>query len=167
MWRQDARPMYLCALTLNATVFGKALYDNEGSHTSRLELLASQTDDNNGAKWTFLTILIDCHFNGSFQQTSPAFSPTWRSMHLTDTPMTTAMLELHPCPLAVHDPDDVCLHLTDHTGTTLGLLYDTIFATFEAQCGATMEHSDLKHFFASLHFVSADASLSTGILVLE
>ena len=77
------------------------------------------------------------------------------------------MLELHPSPSAFHGPNDVYLHLTDSTGITLGLLYDTIFATFEAQCGATMAFGEVQHFWTSFHFVSASASLGTSILVPE
>ena len=88
-------------------------------------------------------------------------------MHLTDPPITMATLELQPRLLAVHGPDDVEVHLADNTGITLGLLYDTIFATFEAQCGATTAFGDVEHFLASLHFVSTSASLGTSILVRE
>ena len=88
-------------------------------------------------------------------------------MHLTDPPITMVTLELQPRLLAVHGPDEVELHLTDNAGVTLGQLYDTIFETFEAQCGATTAFGDVEHFVASLHFVSTSASLGTSILVRE
>lgn len=77
------------------------------------------------------------------------------------------MLELHPSPWICHGPDDVYLHLTNHTGITLGLLYDTIFASFEAQYGRAVASSETERFYASLHFVSASVSLGTSILVQE
>jgi hypothetical protein len=88
-------------------------------------------------------------------------------MYLTRPPITTGMLELHPGPLALQGPDDIYLHITDHTGITLGLLYDTVLASFEANFGGNAAFSHVKHFWASLHFVSASASLSTSILNCE
>jgi hypothetical protein len=165
-WRQVARPMYSCDLTLNSALFNKGFCVEE-SQAFRLGLLSSQNVNNDGVAWTFPSILFHCYFNGSFQQNSPAFSPSWRSMHLTSPPITMGMLELHLNPSAFHGPDDVYLHLTDNTGITLGLLYDTIFATFKAQFGATMAFGEFQHFWASLHFVSASASLGTSILIPE
>lgn len=168
MWGQGARPMYSCALALNTALFDKTFH-GKGLHTlgvvSKLPSHCLRKFDNNGAIWTFTTITIDCHFNGSYQDAGSALSPAWRTMYLTDPPITTGMLELHPGPSAFYGPDDFYLHLTACTGITLGLLYDTIFATFGAQCGATMDVSDIKHFFASLYLASASASLGTSILV--
>ena len=169
-WGQDARPMYSCALTLNSALFNRAFFDRE-SHALRLLLkdqsLASQKFDHNGVVWNFLTILLECYSTGSFQQTGPVLSATWRSMFLTSPPITRIMLELHPSPTACYGPHDIWLHLTDHTGITLGLLYDTLFAKFEAQYGESATSGDVKHFWASLHFVSASASLGTSILIDE
>ena len=168
-WGQGARPMYSCNLTLNSAHLNKTFY-GEGSHAFQLrknQSLSSQKVDNYGAAWTFSTILFYCSFNRSSKQTGQAFSPTWRSMHLTDPPITMVTLELQPRLLAIHGPDDVELHLVDNTGITLGLVYDTIFATFEAQCGAATAFGDVEHFLASLHFVSTSASLGTSILMRE
>jgi hypothetical protein len=170
MWRQGARPMYPCALALNSALLDKQFRGKE-LHAFGLALkygsLSSQKFDNNGGVWVFPTILFDCHFNNSFQGAGAALSPTWRDMYLTSPPTTTGMLELHPGPLAFEGPDDVYLHLQDHTGITLGLVYDTIFATFEAQYGDTLAFGDVKHFLASLHFACVSASLGTSILVRE
>lgn len=169
MWGRGARPMYPCNLKLNSALFNKTFY-GERSQAIQLRknpLLSWQKVDKDGASWTFSTISFYCHLKRSLKKTNPAFSSTWRSMHLTDPPITMVTLELQPRLLAVHGPDDVEVHLADNTGITLGLLYDTIFATFEAQCGATAACGNVEHFLASLHFVSTSASLGTSILVRE
>lgn len=163
---QGARPMYSCALTLNAVVLNTTFYA-KGSHAFQVGWKNWQEVDNHGTAWSFSTIPFYCHIKESFQQTGPALSPTWRSMQLTDPPITMGMLELHPGPLAIHGPDDVYLHLTNNTGITLGLLYDTIFETFETQSAVSMTFGDVEHFMASLHFVSTSPLLSTSILHLE
>lgn len=169
-WSQGARPMYSCALTLNAALFNQ-LFQSEGLHALHLGLkgqsLYLQKVDKNGGAWTFSTILFDCCINDSLRQIGAACAPTWRSMYLTSPPITTGMLELHPGPSACHGPYDIYLHLTDRNGITLGLPYDTIFASFETQLAATMAFSDVKQFYASFHFVYTDVSLSTSIMVLE
>lgn len=170
MWRQDARPMYSCDLTLKPTLFDK-LFHGQRAHTFQMALqdhsLSVQETDNNGRAWTFPTILFPCSINFPSQQNESTFSPTWRSMYLTDPPIMTGMLSLHPNPLAFDGPHDIYLHLTNHDGITLGLVYDTIFETFEAHYGATVAPGDLKHFMASFDFVSVSASLGTDILVCE
>ena len=169
-WGQGARPMYSCALTLNAALFNQ-LFQSEGLHALHLGLrdqsLCLQKVDKNGGAWAFPTILFDCRINDSLQQIGAACAPTWRSMYLTSPPITTGMLELHPGPSACHGPYDIYLHLTNRNGITLGLLYDTIFASFETQLAVTLAFSDVKHFYASFHFAPTDASLSTSIMVLE
>lgn len=168
MWRQHARPMYYCDIILNSTLFSKVLHC-KGAHALQLgsknQYLSFQEPDNNGGAWAFSTILF--YSNVPSQQNELTLSPTWKSMYLTDPPITTGMLSLHPRSLALHGPDDVYLHLTDETGITLGLVYDTIFETVEAQYGATVTSGDLKHFLAGFHFVSVSASLGTDILVCE
>lgn len=162
--------MYSCHLTLNSTLFHKLLH-GKGAHALQLTLkdqpLSVQETDNDGRAWTFPTMLFHCSFNIPSQQNESPFFPTWRSLYLTDPPITTGLLSLHPSRLALDGPDDVYLHLTDHDGVTLGLVYDTIFETFEAQNGATVAPGNFKHFLASFHFVSASASLGTDILVSE
>jgi hypothetical protein len=50
-WRQSARPMYSCDLTLNSALLHK-VFCVEESHTFRLVLGSSQNVDNDGAAWT-------------------------------------------------------------------------------------------------------------------
>ena len=168
MWGQGARPMYHCDIMLNSTLFSKVLH-GKGAHASQLgsknQYLSLQEPDNNGGAWAFSTILF--YSNITSHQNELTLSPTWRSMYLTDPPITTGMLSLHPSPLALHGPDNVYLHLTNDTGITLGLVYDTIFEAVEAQYGTTVTPGDLKHFLAGFHFVSVSASLGTDILLCE
>ena len=167
MWGMDARPMYSCALTLNSALLNRGFHDG-GLHALRPRLehlsLYSHVPDNKGVVWSFPTILFDCYLKNPFQQAGPALSPSWRSMYLTSPPITMVMLELHPGPSVGYGPHDIYLHLTNHTGITLGLLFDTIFARFAAQYGGTLAFDDVKHFWASLHFVSYSVSLGTSIL---
>jgi len=50
---------------------------------------------------------------------------SWRDMHLTEPPITTCVLHVRIDEIGSHD---VPITIRDHSGLTLGLIYDTIVA---------------------------------------
>ncbi|KAM0702219.1 hypothetical protein Q7P35_011129 [Cladosporium inversicolor] len=88
--------------------------------------------DTSEKPWSSPTLYFGSHSRGEYNQPSFGPSRTWRDAYLTQPPITTGILDLHPGDfyLELLPPTNttICAAVREQSGITLGLLHDTIFA---------------------------------------
>jgi hypothetical protein len=169
-WRRDwagmTLPMYPRGLTLNSIFYDKTL------HGVRLRWERGSSCpiacDSLGIFWSSPTLYFGSYFKEDDKQPSFGPSRTWRDMYLTQPPITTGILDLHP---GTSDQDyrslpdtTICVAIRDQSGITLGLLHDTMFAALGSEFRDTMASDIVKPFWGTFRFASTCGNLSQQCL---
>lgn len=169
-WRPDwaamALPMYPCDLTLNPNFYDKTL------HGVRMRWVEGgpgvRATDDTGASWSSPMLYLGSYFKKEYKP--PSFGPvrTWRDMYLTQPPITTGILNLHPKisyeKLRLPANPTICVAVRDKSGITLGLLQDTIFAALGSEFRDAMASDSVKPFRGTFRFASICENLSQQCL---
>lgn len=89
-------------------------------------------------------------------------------MYLTQPPITTGILDLHPgdyhLELLCPPETTIGVAVRDQSGITLGLLHDTIFAALGSEFRNTMASDNVKLFWGRFRFASTCENLSQQCL---
>jgi hypothetical protein len=162
-WAKMGFPMYSCDLRLNPNFFGKTL---DGVHMRWEEGCPdARVHDDSGVLWSSPTLRFGSYPEEEYGQPSFGPSRTWRDMYLTQPPITTGILQLHPS--VEHqdrDSSTVYISVRDHSGTTLGLLHDTIVASLGPEFRKNLASGHGEFFWGEFRFVTDCENLTEQCL---
>jgi hypothetical protein len=163
VWAEMAFPMYSCDLALNPNFYSKTLHGvhmrwEEGCPDARVH-------DAFDVLWSSPTLRFGSYVEEDYGQPSFGPSRTWRDMYLTQPPITTGIIQLHPS-LEFQDRDASTVYVTvrDHSGITLGLLHDTIVASLGPQFRKNMASGHGECFWGEFRFVTNCENLTEQCL---
>jgi hypothetical protein len=126
----------------------------------------ARVHDDSGVLWSSPTLRFGSYVEEEHGQPSFAPSRTWRDMYLTQPPITTGILQLHPsAEYQDRDSSTVYISVRGPSGITLGLLHDRIVASLRPEFRKNLASGHGELFWGEFRFVTDCGNLTEQCLL--